>query len=131
MKHWKMKNEKVLLNIQTKWTDIANEILNAAIDAEQTFKCKWPKAWFFRLSTFTWNKVISIIVKVLFGVIKFLISVKMVVLSATGIDSLNNLLLTLWSKHVFHLLALVRTEFYTDHHISKLRILYYKVYKTN
>ena len=37
-----MKNEKVLLNIQTKWTDIANEILNAAIDAEQTFKCKWP-----------------------------------------------------------------------------------------
>ena len=37
-----MKNEKVLLNIQTKWADIANEILNAAIDAEQTFKCKWP-----------------------------------------------------------------------------------------
>ena len=37
-----MKNEKVLLNIQTKWTYIANEILNAAIDAEQTFKCKWP-----------------------------------------------------------------------------------------
>ena len=37
-----MKNEKVLLNIQTKWANIANEILNAAIDAEQTFKCKWP-----------------------------------------------------------------------------------------
>ena len=36
-----MKNEKFLLDIQTK-CDIANEILNAAIDAEQTFKYKWP-----------------------------------------------------------------------------------------
>ena len=36
-----MKNEKLLLDIQTK-CDINNEILNAAIDAEWTFKCKWP-----------------------------------------------------------------------------------------
>ena len=38
-----MKNEKFLLNIQTKCGNIANEILNAAIDAARTFKCKWPK----------------------------------------------------------------------------------------
>ena len=38
-----MKNEKFLLYIQTKCSDIANKILNVAIDAEQTFKCKWPK----------------------------------------------------------------------------------------
>ena len=31
-----MKNEKCLLDIQTKRGDIANEILNAAIDAELT-----------------------------------------------------------------------------------------------
>ena len=37
-----MKNGKFLLDIQTKCGDIANEILNAAIDAERTFKCKWP-----------------------------------------------------------------------------------------
>ena len=37
-----MKNEKFLLDIQTKCGDIANEILNAVIDAERTFKCKWP-----------------------------------------------------------------------------------------
>ena len=37
-----MKNEKFLLDIQTKCGDITNEILNAAIDAERTFKCKWP-----------------------------------------------------------------------------------------
>ena len=37
-----MKNEKFLLDIQTKCGDIANEILNAAIDAERTFSCKWP-----------------------------------------------------------------------------------------
>ena len=43
MKHWKMKNEKFSLDIQTKCGDITNEILNAAVDAEQTFKCKWPK----------------------------------------------------------------------------------------
>ena len=42
VKHWKMKNEKFLFDIQTKCSDIANEILNAAIDAERTFKCKWP-----------------------------------------------------------------------------------------
>ena len=35
-----MKNEKFLLDIQTKCSDITNKILN---DAEQTFKCKWPK----------------------------------------------------------------------------------------
>ena len=33
-----MKNEKFLPDIQTKCGDIANKILNAAIDAEQTFK---------------------------------------------------------------------------------------------
>ena len=38
-----LKNEKFLLDIQTKRDDIANKILNAAIDAERTFKCKWPK----------------------------------------------------------------------------------------
>ena len=38
-----MKNEKFLLDIQTKCGDIANEILKAAIDAERTFKCKRPK----------------------------------------------------------------------------------------
>ena len=37
-----MKNEKFLLDIQTKCGNITNKILNAAIDAERTFKCKWP-----------------------------------------------------------------------------------------
>ena len=37
-----MKNEKFLLDIQTKCGDIANESLNTANDAERTFKCKWP-----------------------------------------------------------------------------------------
>ena len=37
-----MKNEKFLLDIHTKCGDIANEILNAAIDAERNFKFKWP-----------------------------------------------------------------------------------------
>ena len=37
-----MKNEKFLLDIQTKCVNIADEILNAAIDAERTFKYKWP-----------------------------------------------------------------------------------------
>ena len=35
-----LKNVKFLLDIQTKCGNIANEILNAAIDAEWTFKCK-------------------------------------------------------------------------------------------
>ena len=35
-----MKNENFLLDIQTKCGDIANKILNAVIDAEQTFECK-------------------------------------------------------------------------------------------
>ena len=35
-----MKNEKFLLDIQTKCGNITNEILNVAIDAEQTSKCK-------------------------------------------------------------------------------------------
>ena len=48
MKHWKMKNEKFLLDIQTKCGDIANEILIAAIDAERTFKCMGP--YFERLN---------------------------------------------------------------------------------
>ena len=38
-----MKNEKFLFDIQTKCSDIANEILNVVIDAEQTFKWKWPQ----------------------------------------------------------------------------------------
>ena len=38
-----MKNENFLLDIQTKRGNIASEILNGAIGAEQTFKCKWPK----------------------------------------------------------------------------------------
>ena len=37
-----LKNEKFLLDIQTQCSDIANEILNAVIDAGQTFKSKWP-----------------------------------------------------------------------------------------
>ena len=37
-----MKNEKFLLDIQKKCGDIAKEILNVAIEAAQTFKCKWP-----------------------------------------------------------------------------------------
>ena len=45
-----MKNEKFLLDIQTKCGDIANEILNAAIDTERTFKRKWPK-----VETWTWD----------------------------------------------------------------------------
>ena len=46
-----MKIEKFLLDIETKCGDIANEILNAAIDAERTFKCKWPYLQFhFRTS---------------------------------------------------------------------------------
>ena len=44
-----MKNEKFWLDIQTKCSDIANKILNAAIDAEQTFKYKWPKQMLQRL----------------------------------------------------------------------------------
>ena len=38
-----MKTEELLIDIQTKCGDMANEILNTAIDAERTFKCKWPK----------------------------------------------------------------------------------------
>ena len=38
-----MKNEKFLRDIQIKYSDIANEILNAAIDAERTFKCNRHK----------------------------------------------------------------------------------------
>ena len=34
-----MKNEKFLFDIQTKCGDIANKILNEAIDAERTFEC--------------------------------------------------------------------------------------------
>ena len=37
-----MKNQKFLLDIQTKYDDIANKILNTVIYAERTFKCKWP-----------------------------------------------------------------------------------------
>ena len=44
-----MKNEKFILDIQTKCGDIANEILNAAIDAERTFKCKWANWLIFYL----------------------------------------------------------------------------------
>ena len=44
VKHWKMKNEKFLLDIHTKYGNIANELLNVAIDAELIFKCKWSKA---------------------------------------------------------------------------------------
>ena len=36
-----MKSEKSLFGIQTNYGDIANEILNTAIDAERIFKCKW------------------------------------------------------------------------------------------
>ena len=37
-----MKQEKLLLDIQTKCSNIANEILNEAIDTKRTFTCKWP-----------------------------------------------------------------------------------------
>ena len=36
-----MKNKKFWLEIQTKYGNITNEILNAALDADLTFKCKW------------------------------------------------------------------------------------------
>ena len=35
-----LKNEKFLPDIETKCGDIANEILNVAVDAKRTFKCK-------------------------------------------------------------------------------------------
>ena len=64
MKHWKMKNEKFLLDIQTKCGVFANEILYATINAERTFECKWPKhiyyhdwrsqMWNEKLSKFWW-----------------------------------------------------------------------------
>ena len=41
-----LKNEKLLLNIQTKHGSIANKTLNVVIDAERTFKCKWLKFTF-------------------------------------------------------------------------------------
>ena len=44
-----MKNEKFLLDIQTKGGDIADQILNATIDAERTFRCKWPNWLIFYL----------------------------------------------------------------------------------
>ena len=40
IKKWKMKNSYLIS--KKKCGDIANEILNAAIDAERTFKYKWP-----------------------------------------------------------------------------------------
>ena len=43
-----LKNEKFLLDIQTKCGDIVNEILNAVIDAERTFQCKWPMVYLSR-----------------------------------------------------------------------------------
>ena len=46
-----MKNEKFLLDIQTKCGDIAKEMLNVVIDAEQTFKCKWTYAWVLTVKT--------------------------------------------------------------------------------
>ena len=54
MKHWKMENEKFLLDIKTQCGDIANEILNAAIETEETFKCKWPNRNFFLIDTKFW-----------------------------------------------------------------------------
>ena len=36
--HVQMKNEQLLLDIQTKCGDIANETLKAAIDVEQVFR---------------------------------------------------------------------------------------------
>ena len=38
-----MKNEELLLDVQAKCFNIANEMLNAVIDAEWTFYYKWPK----------------------------------------------------------------------------------------
>ena len=38
-----MKNEEFLIDIQTICGNIAIEILNAGIDAERSFKCKWHK----------------------------------------------------------------------------------------
>ena len=42
-----MKNEKLLLDIQRKCGHITNEILNAMIDAEWSFKCMWPSSDFY------------------------------------------------------------------------------------
>ena len=52
-----MKNEKILLDIQTKRGDIANEILNAAIYAELIFKCQWPHI----VGVFIANIVVTIV----------------------------------------------------------------------
>ena len=57
-------------------------------DTPLFFLSHW-KIWFFGYSKFLWNNIISIIFRVLCDVIKFLISLKMVVLSTTGIDSLK------------------------------------------
>ena len=54
-----MKNGKFLLDIQTKCGDIANEILNAAIDVEQTFKCKWPNSMFDELKEVKYFKELT------------------------------------------------------------------------
>ena len=43
MKHLKTKNEEFLIDTQTICGNIANKILNAGIDAERTFRCKWHK----------------------------------------------------------------------------------------
>ena len=37
VKHWEIKKEKFLLDIQTKCDNIANEILNAAIDEQVAY----------------------------------------------------------------------------------------------
>ena len=46
-----------LLDIQSKSGDIANEIVNAAIDTERTFKCMWPNIDFFIGALSETNKV--------------------------------------------------------------------------
>ena len=50
VKHWKTKNEKLLHDIQTKCSHIANETLNVVINTEWTFKCKWPTLFYCLLS---------------------------------------------------------------------------------
>ena len=62
-----MKNQKLLLNIQTKCGDIAYKILNVAIDAERTFKCKWPyyQKHIFTYSFFRFYVVADLAVSVL------------------------------------------------------------------
>ena len=69
-----MKNEKFLLDIHTKCGDIPNEVLNATIDAEGTFKCKWSKVMSQREALYNFlyiKKLVGLILDLLWPFFKF------------------------------------------------------------